>query len=313
MNNVNYLLLSSKIDYSTDLICAELENRGTSYLRINRDCFEKYEVVYDLQAGVMSLKMCGSWYFISAESIRAVYFRAPVFLRSSGKPYTVQEQLARSQWSSFIRNLIVFDSARWINHPVATYQAENKLFQLKIAQRCGLSVPKTYVSNALPEEFAPENMYVVKSLDTALFHDGHNEMFTYSTVVEGKELLNAEISSAPIILQEYLAEKTDFRVTVVNDRIYPVAITKHGKSIEGDWRKSNKDDLDYTPAALPQFVEEKLLSLMHTLHLSFGGIDLAKVNDTYYFIEVNPTGEWGWLTSNAKLSIDKAIVDCMMN
>lgn len=43
----------------------------------------------------------------------------------------------------------------------------------------------------------------------------------------------------------------------------------------------------------------------------FGGVDLALVNEDYFFIEVNPTGEWGWLNSNSN-QIDKAIADCMM-
>ena len=51
---------------------------------------------------------------------------------------------------------------------------------------------------------------------------------------------------------------------------------------------------------------------MRLLRLEFGGIDLAILDDTYYFIEVNPTGEWGWLTSTAHLPIDSAIVDALV-
>ena len=49
---------------------------------------------------------------------------------------------------------------------------------------------------------------------------------------------------------------------------------------------------------------------MKKLNLSFGGIDLALVEKKYYFIEINPTGEWGWLVSNS-CPIDKTIVDYM--
>ena len=42
MNEVNYLVISSTIDYSSDLICAELEKRKLNYLRINRDLFFFY-------------------------------------------------------------------------------------------------------------------------------------------------------------------------------------------------------------------------------------------------------------------------------
>lgn len=311
MNNVNHLILSTTTDYSTDLICVELEKRGLEYLRLNRDHFTEYEINYTLQDNALRVKMGDTWYELSAQCVNSIYFRAPVFLRTTGKAYSLEEQLKRSQWSAFIRNLIVLDKALWINYPPSVYQAENKLYQLKIAKECGMSVPETYVGNALPDNIIPEKTYIVKSLDTALFYDNGKEMFTYSTMIRGQELLESEIKLAPIILQEYLEHKTDLRVTVVGNQIFPVAIMKHGKAIAGDWRKNSKDDLDYTPVKLPQIVNKQIVELMKKINLTFGGIDLALVDDTYYFIEINPTGEWGWLASSVKIPIDKAIVNCL--
>lgn len=312
MNEVNQLVLSSTIDYSTDLVCAELKKRGLNYLRVNRDLFPEYEITYTLQDNTLRIKLGGSWYLLTLESVRSVYFRAPVFLRTTGKFFGIEEQLKRSQWSSFIRNLIVFDRASWINHPVATYQAENKLYQLKIAQRIGIAVPETYVGNTLPQSIVPDRIYIVKSLDTALFYNDGKEMFTYSTMVSGEELLHSEIKAAPIFIQEYLSKKIDFRVTVVGDSIFAVSITRNGKALVGDWRMSDKDNLEYIPIELPQTVKKQIFELMRCLNLSFGGIDLALVGNTYYFIEVNPTGEWGWLATCAGIPIDKAIVDFMV-
>lgn len=312
MNDVDYLVISSTIDYSTDLICCELEKRGLNYLRINRDHFSEYNILYTLNKDTLSITMDGDPFVITSGKLKSVYFRAPVFLRDIGKPCTLQEQLYKSQWGSFIRNLISFDDARWVNHPVATYRAENKLYQLKIAQRCSLPVPDTYVGNILPDNLQVERTYIVKSLDTALFYNNGQEMFTYSTMISGQELLNAEIQCAPIIIQEYLHDKTDIRATVIGDTIFAVSITKNGCNIEGDWRKNEKESLKYLPIRLPINVQEKIRELMHNLGLYFGGVDLAMVNDIYYFIEINPTGEWGWLVSTAKLPIDKAIVDFLV-
>ena len=127
MNDINCLVVSSTIDYSTDLICYELEKRRKRYARINRDHFSNYDILYSLESDRLSVAIDGKEYGITPKSLESVYFRAPVFLRT-GKEYSLQQQLSRSQWSAFIRNLIVFDKAKWINHPVATYQAENKLY-----------------------------------------------------------------------------------------------------------------------------------------------------------------------------------------
>ena len=48
MSDVNFLILSNMYDFSTDLICYELERRGQKYLRLNRDRFSEYKLLYAL-------------------------------------------------------------------------------------------------------------------------------------------------------------------------------------------------------------------------------------------------------------------------
>lgn len=310
MNDVKCLVVSSTIDYSSDLICYELERRGQSYLRINRDRFSQYEIIYSLEENCLKILINNQLYKITPEHLKSIYFRAPVFLRT-GKSYSLEEQLYRSQWSSFIRNLIIFDEAKWLNHPVSIYQAENKLFQLKVAKEYGLDVPETFVCNAIPQGINLDRRYIVKSLDTALFYENGKEMFTYTNILSGHELINSKIKYAPVIIQECLDEKTDIRVTVIDNQLFAVSILKQGLQIEGDWRQTPPDELRYIHIDLPIDIREKILAFMKGLKLLFGGIDLALVNGKYYFIEVNPTGEWGWLVSTTNLPIDKAIVDCL--
>lgn len=308
MNDIEYLVISSSIDYSTDLVCLELRERKKRYLRLNRDQFGEYEIIFSLQDRKMTIKLDNSSYTVRNDTLKGIFFRAPVFLRSH-KKYNVNEQLYRSQWSSFIRNLIVFDKAKWINHPVNTYRAENKLYQLQCAQNVGLSTPKTFVGNMLPESITCTNKYVVKSLDTALFYDGSQEYFTYSSVVGGNELAESNIKDAPIILQEFLEDKRDIRVTVIGNKLFPVGITKNGENIYEDWRKNAKEFLQYKPELLPDDISNGIMKLMNELGLLFGGVDLAFSNGKYYFIEVNPTGEWGWLSQYGAIPLEKTIVN----
>ncbi len=308
MNDIEYLIISSSIDYSTDLVCLELRERKKRYLRLNRDKFGEYEIIFSLNNREMTVKLDNNSYTVRNNTLKGIFFRAPVFLRSH-KRYNVNEQLYRSQWSSFIRNLIVLDKAKWINHPVNTYRAENKLYQLQCAQNVGLLTPKTFVGNKLPESITPMNKYIVKSLDTALFYDGTQEYFTYSSVVGGNELVESNIKDAPIILQEFLEDKRDIRVTVIGNKLFSFGITKNGENIYGDWRKNAKEDLQYIPETLPNDISNNILKLMNKLGLLFGGVDLAFSDGQYYFIEINPTGEWGWLSQYSAIPLEKAIVN----
>lgn len=218
----------------------------------------------------------------------------------------------RNQWSAFLRNLIVFNKCKWINNPVDTYRAENKIFQLQVAEESGIKIPMTFVTNYVDFDINRDKKYVIKSIDTALFYDFENnkEMFTYSNVVSGYELLESNLTSAPVIVQEFLDPKIDCRVTFIDGKLFPIQITKNQQGIVGDWRLK-KEELEYIPFILPKKIEESLIRIMNKLHLLFGGIDLAIVNDKYYFIEVNPTGEWGWLEDKNEMKISKAIMDAL--
>jgi len=310
VNEVEILIISSTVDFATDYICLELASRGSKYLRINRDTFSEYKVIYDFNNASLTIMISNNNYFISNNTLKSVYFRAPVFIRSN-KHYTVEEQLSRGQWNSFIRNLIVFNKAVWVNHPVDTYRAENKMLQLNYAKQVGLKIPETIVSNYCPNGIEKDKAYIVKALDTPLFYKDSYELFTHSSVVYGSELKQADLAEAPVFIQDCLENKVDLRVTVVGNSVFPVEILKNGKGIEGDWRKTKKDDLNYRSVEIPETVSTRILALMKVLNLKFGGVDLIFADGNYYFIEVNPTGEWAWLVYHTGLPIDKTIVNLL--
>lgn len=310
MNNIDFLIISSTIDYATDFICLEFEKRNCKFLRINRDKFADYQIVYNVSNESMRVVIGENDYLITNEDLKAVFFRAPVFYRESGRALSLEEQLYRSQWSSFIRNLIVFDNAKWINHPVNTYRAENKMLQLKTAKDVGLDIPNTTVANIVTGSIK-SGKYAIKAIDTPFFHDQGDELFTYTTVISDEDFPNIELSNAPVFIQECLENKIDIRVTFIGDKLYAAMILEDGKGIEGDWRKTKKDKLQYIPIDLPVNIELKIKTYMKKLGLDFGGVDLALCDGKYYFIEVNPTGEWSWLMKSTGYDLDKSIVDWM--
>ncbi len=308
VNRVEYLILSSTLDFSTDYVCAEMKKRGLRYLRLNRDRFAEYRVKYKNESLIVEL--AETEYIATRAEVQSVFFRSPVFIRSN-KTYILEDQLYRSQWSAFIRNMTVFSDARWLNHPMFTYQAENKMYPLDIAKQIRLQIPETIVTNDSSGLFDNKS-YVVKALDTPLFYEAGKEMFTYSTVTTGVEIKASSLRQAPVIIQQCLENKIDLRVTIVGNKVFSASITQNGETISGDWRRLPKGELQYNIWELPSEIEEKLLHLMKKMNLSFGGIDLAVVGDSYYFIEVNPTGEWGWIESNLGYNIHGAIVDWMV-
>jgi glutathione synthase/RimK-type ligase-like ATP-grasp enzyme len=309
VNEVNILIISNTIDFTTDYVCLELHRRNANYLRINRDEFQDYEVFFDVLQCSLAIRLGDEHYLLHPNTLKAVYYRAPIYLRDIYKPnLPVEEQLFRTQWTAFLRNLSVFDSALWVNNPDATFKAENKILQLIVAKNIGLPCPNTIVTNSSNVEIDEKKDYIVKSLDSAILRFEDKEAFVYSNRVKGGEIKDSYLNLAPIILQDYISPKIDIRVTVIGHTVYAVRILKEGKGVEGDWR-SYKNDIDFIPFLLPDDVSGNCISLVKALGLSFGGIDLIESDGNFYFIEINPTGEWAWLVNAADLKIFKGICD----
>lgn len=305
---IDILILSSVYDFSTDLVTQDLEKRGIRYLRLNKETLYEYRSTVIPEEVLMKIEGFGGT-FIVDNSVRSVWYRQPIFLRNTpGETLTVKEQLIRSQWMGFLRNLSIFKDAKWMNWPQSTYLSETKAYQLMEAYKLGFTIPKTKIGNNV-EEFKSFNANVIiKSLDTVLLREGDDCLFTYSTVEQPHNLRDEEVYYAPFTVQEYIFPKTDIRVTVIGNKIFAVKITSEGAGINEDWRVTSRDKLEYTDINLPDEISSFCLRLVKSLGLNFGAIDLVESNGKYIFIEINPTGEWGWIVTPDR-RIDTCIAD----
>lgn len=307
--NPHVLILSGIYDFSTDMVVWQLKRMGVPYIRLNREALDQYRLALDPVKRICTVTGEGLNAEIQSDSLVSVHYRQPVFLRNTpAESLTPTDQLVeRSQWMAFLRSLSVFDSAMWMNYPQATYLAECKPYQLLTAHRCGFQVPETIATNdagSIIARFTGD--LAIKSLDTVLLRDGKDCLFNYMSKSNVQELTDANVASAPLLAQQLFSKKADIRVTIVGNRVFAVRILADGVGIEGDWRLIPREELSYEDVELGEEVERSCARLTRTLGLSFAAIDLVQSNEGISFLEVNPTGEWGWL-SNSERRIDRAI------
>ncbi|MEW8657571.1 MAG: hypothetical protein AB2603_04520 [Candidatus Thiodiazotropha endolucinida] len=299
--NPEVLILTSLYDFSADLVVLQLKEQGVSVLRINKEQLNEYEIFVDPVQPSIEFRINGELIGTSKQ-LKSIWFRQPVFLRNTPPtPLPPDEQLKRSQWSAFLRGLSVLDHVAWMNWPQSTYLAESKPYQLLTARRSGLSVPKTIVSNdahAIMDNFR-ENI-IIKSLDTVLLRDKDDSLFTYTSICNMDDITPEAVKNAPVLAQEYIEPKMDYRVTVIGDSFSAVKILSDGYPISGDWRTVDKAKLEYVDCYLPKHIEESCKQLMNRLNLNFGAIDFVETTTGFMFLEINPTGEWGWLNSEER-------------
>ncbi|MDB5801745.1 MAG: RimK-like protein [Rhodocyclales bacterium] len=311
---VEVLILTGILDIPTDRICHLLRKNGVPFLRINRDALSDVALTVDPKAATMICRTGGNTWEVGS-ALKSVWWRQATFLRNTpSHALSTSEQLERSQWSAFMRGMMLFDEAVWMNDPAATYKAESKPYQLRRAAKLGFSVPKTIVTND-PHADIPKLVglrIALKSVDTVLLHDSSHQHFGYTTLIDWSECADEHFHLAPATCQAPIEPKLDLRVTVLGDRIWCDEIRLDQGEIEGDWRLHSKDHLHFNPYDLPREVAKRCVQLTRDLGLRYGAIDLAFSKETYWFIEINPTGEWGWLDREGR-GISEAIANELSN
>ncbi len=124
-------------------------------------------------------------------------------------------------------------------------------------------------------------------------------------VIEQETLENLSgIIYCPMIFQPYIDKEYELRIMYVDGEFYTGKINN---SENADWRVSHKDYF-WTAYELPADIRTNLTSMMKEMGLYMGAIDMIRGKDgKYYFLEVNPQGEWGMLQKNWNFPLQKEL------
>ncbi|MBM6497958.1 hypothetical protein H9X54_001390 [Flavobacterium macrobrachii] len=116
----------------------------------------------------------------------------------------------------------------------------------------------------------------------------------------------------PSLLQEYIQKKYELRIFFLNDKLYSMAIfSQESEQTKIDYRNYQKEKPNRrVPYKLPIEIEEKLIFFMRKIELNSGSIDMiVTYSNEYYFLEVNPVGQFGALSYNCNYNIENLIAD----
>ena len=197
--------------------------------------------------------------------------------------------------------------------------ADGKVRQLEVAQRVGLKVPRTLVTND-PEQAlcfydACEGRVVSKVLrDGRVTRDGETHL-AYTHVVRRRDLqLLPSVALAPVIFQEFVPKRLELRVTVVGERVFTAALDSQASPFAREDVRRADHLVACTPHALAPEAEASCLRLVRELGLTFGAIDMVVTPDgEHTFLEINPGGHWAWAEARAGLPIADAIAEMMVH
>ena len=199
--------------------------------------------------------------------------------------------------------LVGDDNTLWINHPVASRHADNKLVQLIAAREVGFQVPETLMTN----DFSRVRAFYEKNKGNVIFktfrpaswrcQDG-SITHVCTTPIHAEHLLDEEaIRACPGIYQPKLDKLYELRVTVVGGNVLAAAIDSQIARPSMDWRYDFPSaTLPLKATTLPNEVSERCVALCRKLNIVYGAIDIVVSREgDYVFLEINESGQFLWV------------------
>lgn len=314
------LIISNKWDVSVDFVVRELQNAAYPYLRINSEDLATEQATITLSEFHIFLSKHSKTYDLTKD-IRVIWYRRPGKpfdeIPKNKRPSRATQRFVNDQWYSWLEAIQLLPMVTWINDPRVNDAMENKIRQLTLATKVGFRIPETIVSNDSDDVRQMMNKYggklIAKSLYSPLIEEPTQDYFIFTTEIKESDLKNhKQLKITPVIFQEPLVPKVDYRVTVIADKVLAAKIEKQ-KDVtdELDWR-TQKDGLNFVRCALPKKIEMLCQDYIKASGLIFGAIDLVEYNGEYVFLEVNPNGEWGWLQKPYGLPIAETLCKFMI-
>jgi hypothetical protein len=267
------LILTNSYDGTSDALIRHIGTENV--FRLNFDQFNNT----NLEIRGENILIGNSIFQIRGEDISKVYWRKPFHASINVDRYVYSEikYIFRE-----IFNLFRLQRKAILVVPnIENYCG--KMVQMSIAKKY-FNVPNWSVTINRP---LGKGSCVAKSLSSPL--TSSNKVM-YTSIVE-REALDSQY---PWFLQDMIHSEFDITVVYIDGQLFSYKLRRNNKYI--DWRKDvNRSTQNWEVFEIHNHISKNIDLYMKDLGLKFGRLDFLKQGDDYFFLEVNPNGQWAWL------------------
>ncbi len=298
-----------------------LKERGHKALLFKQDeCLVGETLIFEIRDG------CPYYYVLidgkqyAIEEFSCIWYLHPQLPRQLLKYEPVEyRQFIQRQFYAMREALwSLFRHKKWLDNPWTVQMAENKIYQMQVAARCGFVLPDTVVTSD-PERVREfyrrhDGNVITKLLATSPILD----KVIYTNLVTPAHIKQIDtVRMSPSIFQTLIPKAYELRITVVGDKLFPVKIfSQEDDETALDWRKKpklNDFKVRMEETVLPQEIVHRIYTFMKMIGLRFGCIDMIVTpSGEYVFLEINPNGQWYFVQLKTGNKIAEAIADLLV-
>lgn len=250
---------------------------------------------------------------VDLDAIRSIWYRDPTAFDFPASLSQPERRFAFREARLGLGGVLASLDTLWVNHPNRVSDAIYKPLQLTTAAKCGLTVPRTLVTNdvAAVRRFhagsKPGLICKVFGANSIAEHGTLKVAYTHR-LTQGDLAHLDNVSSTAHQFQDWVdGKRHEARVVVVGARMFPVLIHAGSPTARIDWR-TDYSALRYELAELPGAVENGVRRYMEAFGLVYAAFDFAvDYSGKWFFLEANTAGQYGFLETNSGVAISEAL------
>ena len=227
---------------------------------------------------------------------------------------TVSAKESKSVFDSFFNKI-----RRGKHFSLGFYSRDfSKIEQLTLAEKCGLSIPMTSIINNKKDLicfYKQNDSIIIKPLtEISFIYYSEKVLIPYTTKIDIDFINNLPDNFHPCLVQKCIQKEFEIRTFVMDGLLYSMAIfSQQNKQTEIDFRRYDIDNPNRrVPFKLPIEIENKILKFMNLANLNTGSIDIIYNNEDYYFLEINPVGQFGMVSAPCRYNLEEKIANLLI-
>jgi hypothetical protein len=309
------LIITKSSDKTADHVISKMHERQVFDIRLNTDKFPE-----ECNIG---LKFYGNDYFgikIRGEKLELKEINK-VWLRRLLKPEVPEIQnlearnFAEQEYDFCLRWFLNILPCNFFDKEDNLIRARNKFSQLFLAQKLGLKIPETLITNNCSDAknfLTNFKDVIVKTIaGYGVKKDGGFEsIYTNKMTIEKERFLNS-LPLSPVCFQRDIEKKFELRITIVYPQIFTCRIdSQNTERTMVDWRRYDIKNTPHLIYDLPQDFGNKLLKMMEYYNIHFASFDVVVTpKNDMVFLEMNPNSQWVWIELLTGLPITDTLID----
>lgn len=300
MDQKKILVITSSYDRTVDSIISRF-SPDINFFRFDVDNMSAYDVAVN-----------GDYFCIKAEkssldsyNCKSIYYRKPSNIQIQKIFDSPYDQFATRELFALVEGVAEIFDGPCLTRPSVMKLAGNKIFQGKIAKKCGFNQPKSMITNRttnIPD--ISSGKLIVKPLAVGAINFSNHKEFVQTNIYD-PSISTESLTYSPAYFQEYLKKDFEVRLTIINGNFFSVKIQSDNLV---DWRKGGAKNT-YTFIETPSDIKYKCEEYLSQMGMVFGCFDFIVFENEWFFLEMNVNGQWGWLEAEVDIDISSKIME----